>query len=98
MVFWSVVDTEKAAKTAMEILDRQEEYHVKNQEKAIQDAYYNIQNLRKTVLRIAKNHVCNLVSTCSISSKVTKEVTTAEHDDYNEQVKNTFEILSVLQQ
>lgn len=42
MIFWSVVDTDQAAKSAMEILDRQQEYHERNQEQAIQDAYYNI--------------------------------------------------------
>lgn len=80
----------------MEILDRQQEYHERNQDQAIQDAYYNIQNLRKTVLRIAKNHICNLVSTCSITSKASKEHSSLEIDDYTAEVQNSFEILSLL--
>ena len=50
------------------------------------------------MLRIAKNHLCSLVSTCSISSKAQKDNTDMNIDDYNESVKNTFEILAVLQQ
>jgi hypothetical protein len=30
MIFWNVVDTELAATNAMEILDKQEEYHERN--------------------------------------------------------------------
>ena len=35
MIFWNISDTELAAKNAMQILDKQEEYHEKNQDKAI---------------------------------------------------------------
>jgi hypothetical protein len=30
MIFWNIVDTDIASKTAMEILDEQEEYHENN--------------------------------------------------------------------
>lgn len=69
-----------------------------NQDKAIQDAYENISSLRKTILRIAKNHICSLVSTCSISQKAQQDLSNMEKEEYNEKVKNTFEILAVLQQ
>jgi hypothetical protein len=49
------------------------------------------------VLRIAKNHLCSLISTFSISSKASKEESSHKHDDYHADVKNSFEILAVLQ-
>ena len=49
------------------------------------------------MLRIAKNHLCCLISTCSISSKAAREESTMLGDQYQDDVKNTFEILHFLQ-
>ena len=90
------MDTELASRTAMEIMDKQEEYTYKTQAKAISDAKLNISNLRKTVLRITKNHITSFIATCSLSTKYERDSSKVSIDDYKEEVKNTFEILSVL--
>lgn len=84
MIFWNIIDTLKAAKHAMEILGGVEDYKHIEQQKAIQDAAINIATLRQTVLRICKNHICALVSTCSISSKQKKNNDSSKNDNFDE--------------
>lgn len=83
MIFWNIVDTLKAAKHAMEILGGVDDYKHIEQQKAIQDAAINIATLRQTVLRICKNHICALVSQCSISSKQAAAVDSTNNDNYD---------------
>lgn len=49
------------------------------------------------MLELTKKHICSLISTFSISSKTSREKLTAKFDNYDVEVKNTFEILAVLQ-
>lgn len=98
MIFWQVTDSETACKNALEILNQQDTKMHANQQLAIQQANSSIALLRQTVLRIVKNHLCSLVSTCSLNSKVSKEKASQNPDYYEQDVGNTFEILGVLQQ
>ena len=72
MIFWQVIDTELAARTAIQFLDVGQEYDpiTHTQHAAIKAASENIAQLRCTILRIAKNHLTALVGTCSITGKV----------------------------
>ena len=59
MLFWKIIDTEVAAKTAMEILNIEDSFGANNnsEEYHIRQASANINFLRQTVLRIVKNHL-----------------------------------------
>ena len=66
MIFWNIIDTERCAKRAMEILKIDEVVDNTDQNVAIKAASKHITNLRLTVLRIAKHHLTSLVGNCSM--------------------------------
>lgn len=68
MVFWFIVDTEMAAKTAMKILDIGASQNI-NANDAIGMASKNIVDLKLLVLRIAKLHLTAAVGACSLAGK-----------------------------
>jgi hypothetical protein len=71
MIFWQIVDTELAARTAIQFLNIEDEYDADTQmhHQTIKAASENINQLRGTVLRIAQSHLTALVGTCSIASR-----------------------------
>lgn len=70
MVFWKIIDTELASRTAMEILKVEGGANDnRNQAEAIKASSKNITMLRQNVLRMCKNHITALVGTCSLAGK-----------------------------
>lgn len=103
MIFWTIIDTFKAATKAMEILVVDDNKF----SKSIHAASQNINTLRLVVLRIVKLHITALVGSCSLAGKTSQSSGKDNVNKVNkglgnknnnvESNKSNFEILTILQ-